>query len=147
MAMASDTSETAAQWLELSQRTGMGIENLERWGYACSQSGADIGVLETGMKKLSKSMVDAQDGSADAQAAYAALGISMTDLANMSPEQAFEAIMGKLADMPDSAEKNVIGNQLLGKSYTELRTLLAEGSDGMQVLKDKADELGIVMVW
>lgn len=145
MAMANDTSENAAQWLELSQRTGMGIENLERWGYACSQSGADIGVLETGMKKLSKSMVDAQDGSKKSQEAYAALGISMTDLAKMSPEQAFETVMAKLADMPDSAEKNVIGNQLLGKSYTELRTLLAEGSDGMQNLKDNADKLGIVM--
>jgi hypothetical protein len=145
MAMANSTSESAAKWLELSQRTGIGIESLQRWGYAAGQSGADIDKLETGMKKLSQSMVDAQNGSDKAKSAYEQLGISMSDLATMTPEQAFDTVMNKLADMPESANKNVIGNQLLGKSYTELKTLLSEGSDGMQSLKDNADALGIVM--
>ncbi|MDD3173354.1 MAG: hypothetical protein PHF63_06810 [Herbinix sp.] len=145
MALANGTAENADKWDKLSLRTGIAVENLQRWGYAAEQSGADISVLETGMKKLSKSVVDAQNGSKDAQKAYEELGISMSELSNMSPEQTFDAVMKKLADMPDSAEKNVLGNQLLGKSYTELKPLLAAGSEGMQALKDRADELGIVM--
>ncbi|MGB4657974.1 MAG: hypothetical protein WBI07_02195 [Mobilitalea sp.] len=145
LSMAKSTSETAGTWLELSQRTDIGVESLQRWGYAASQSGADVGKLEVGMKKLSTSIIDAQGGSEKAVAAYDALGISMSDLSSMTPEQTFDAVMAKLADMPESAEKNVIGNQLLGKSYTELKPLLAEGSAGMEALKNKADELGIVM--
>lgn len=145
LAMANSTSESAAKYLELSQRTDIGIESLERWGYAASQSGADIGKLEVGMKKLSSNIVDATSKSGASRDAFKKLGISMTDLSKMSPEQAFDTVMNKLADMPNSAEKNVVGNQLLGKSYTELKTLLSEGSDGMQTLKDKADKLGIVM--
>lgn len=145
LALANSTSESAAHWLELSQRTDIGIESLQRWGYAASMSGADIDKLEVGMKKLSTSMVDAQNGSEKSKTAYEALGISMSDLSTMSPEQTFDAVMAKLADMPESAEKNVIGNQLLGKSYTELKPLLAEGSEGIQALKDNADALGIVM--
>ena len=76
---------------------------------------------------------------------FTKLGISMSDLATMTPEQSFEAVMNGLASMEEGAEKNSIGNDLLGKSYVELKPLIAEGADGMQALKDRADELGLVM--
>jgi hypothetical protein len=145
LALGSKTSDTAAKWLELSQRTDIGIESLQRWGYAASMSGADIEKLEVGMKKLSQSVVDAQGGSEKAVDAYNKLGISMADLSDMKPEQTFDEVMKRLADMPNGVEKNVVGNQLLGKSYTELKTLLSEGSSGMEALKNKANELGLVM--
>lgn len=145
MALANTTADSADKWDKLSLRTGIAVEELQRWGYAAGQSGADITVLETGMKKLSDTMVDAQNGSKTAKSAYEQLGISMADLATMTPEQAFESVMNALGDMEDGALKNSIGNDLLGKSYVELKPLLAEGSEGMQALKDRADELGIVM--
>jgi uncharacterized protein YjbJ (UPF0337 family) len=145
LALANSTSDTAGKWLELSQRTDIGVESLQRWGYAAVQSGADVEKLEVGMKKLSTNIVDATAQSGASRDAFGKLGLSMSDLSKMSPEQTFDAIMAKLADMPESAEKNVIGNQLLGKAYTELKPLLAEGSAGMEALKNKANELGIVM--
>ncbi|MDF2589828.1 MAG: hypothetical protein K0S41_3669 [Anaerocolumna sp.] len=145
MALADSTAGTADKWDKLSLRTGIAVEELQRWGYAAGQSGADISVLETGMKKLSNTMIDAQNGSESAKSAYEQLGISMTDLATMTPEQTFESVMTALAGMEEGALKNSIGNDLLGKSYTELKPLIAQGADGMQALKDRADELGIVM--
>lgn len=145
MALANTTAENTDKWDKLSLRTGIAVEELQRWGYAAGQSGADITVLETGMKKLSDTMIDAQNGSKAAQSAYEQLGISMTDLATMTPEQAFERVMYSLADMEDGALKNSIGNDLLGKSFVELKPLIAAGSDGMEALKLRADELGIVL--
>lgn len=145
MVLANTTADSADKWDKLSLRTGIAVEELQRWGYAAGQSGADITVLETGMKKLSDTMIDAQNGSKTAQSAYEQLGISMADLATMTPEEAFESVMNSLADMEDGALKNSIGNDLLGKSFVELKPLLAEGSQGMQDLKNRADELGIVM--
>lgn len=145
MALANGTADTADKWDKLSLRTGIAVEELQRWGYAAGQSGADIGKLEVGMKKLSDTMIDAQNGSKISADAYKNLGISMEELSAMTPEQAFERVMNSLADMEDGALKNSIGNDLLGKSFTELKPLLAEGSGGMQDLKNRADELGIVM--
>lgn len=145
MALANTTAENTDKWDKLSLRTGIAVEELQRWGYAAGQSGADITVLETGMKKLSDTMIDAQNGSKAAQSAYEQLGISMTDLATMTPEQAFERVMYSLADMEDGALKNSVGNDLLGKSFVELKPLIAAGSDGMEALKLRADELGIVL--
>lgn len=145
MKLAEQTANTAGEWLELSQRTGMGVENLQRYGYAASQTGVDLSKLTVGIKKLSSNMVDAINKSGASRDAFDSLGISWQDLKKMSPEQTFDAVLLKLANMPDSAQKNVIGNQLLGKSYTELKPLLAEGADGIEALKKRADELGIVL--
>ena len=145
MALANTTAESTDKWDKLSLRTGIAVENLQRWGYAASQSGADIGKLEVGMKKLSDTMIDAQNGSKIIKDAYEKLGISMSELSGMSPEQAFERVMYALADMEDGALKNSIGNDLLGKSYTELLPLIKAGSSGIDDLKNRADELGIVM--
>lgn len=145
MGLANSTAETADKWDKLSLRTGIAVESLQEWGYAAGQSGADISVLETGMKKLSDTMVNAQNGSKSAMEAYEQLGISMEELNTMTPEDAFNKVMYSLAEMEDGALKNSIGNDLLGKSYVELKPLIASGADGMQQLKDRANELGIVM--
>ena len=90
-------------------------------------------------------MDDAINGNEKAVESFAALGISIDDLKNKSQEEIFTNVMNSLADMEQGAVRNALGNDLLGRSYTELLPLLNAGSDGMQELKDRADELGIVM--
>ena len=145
IAVTNQTAEYADEIDKLSERTGINREELQRWKYAASQSGADIGKLEVGIKTLSGYMDDAMNGSKKATDAFAALGISVDDLRNKSQEEIFEEVMKSLGDMEQGAVRNAIGADLLGKSYTEMLPLLNAGSDGMQELKDRADELGIVM--
>ena len=145
IAVTNQTAEYADEIDKLSERTGINREELQRWKYAASQSGADIGKLETGVKKLSDVMDDAINGNEKAQEAFTKLGISLDDLKNKSQEDIFSAVMNGLADMEQGATRNALGNDLLGKSYTEMLPLLNAGSGGMQELKDRADELGIVM--
>lgn len=143
--MAVKTSESADEIDKLSERTGINREELQRWKYAAGQSGADIGKLEVGIKKLSESMVGAGEGSQKNIDAFGQLGISIDDLKNKSQEDIFAGVMKGLASMPEGAERNALGNSLLGKSYTELMPLLNAGADGMQDLMNRADELGIVL--
>jgi hypothetical protein len=145
LAITNQTAEYADEIDKLSERTGINREELQRWKYAAAQSGADIGKLEVGIKTLSGYMDDAMNGSKKATDAFAALGISVDDLRNKSQEEIFEEVMKSLGDMEQGAQRNAIGADLLGRSYTELLPLLNAGSDGMQELKDRADELGIVM--
>ncbi len=145
IAVTNQTAEYADEIDKLSERTGINREELQRWKYAASQSGADIGKLETGMKKLSDVMADAMNGNEKAAESFAALGISIDDLKNKSQEEIFSEVMNSLADMEQGAVRNALGNDLLGKSYTEMLPLLNAGSEGMKELRDRADELGIVM--
>lgn len=145
VALASKTGEAADFIDKLSERTGINREELQRWKYAADQSGADVGKLEVGIKKLSAAMVGAEAGSEKAEAAFAALGISMDDVMNSDPSEMLDKVMKGLAEMPDSAARNVIGNDLLGKSYTDMLPLLNAGAQGIDDLKNRADELGLVM--
>lgn len=145
LAMASKTADAADAIDKLSERTGIGREELQRWKYAADQSGADVGKLEVGIKKLSDVMDGASNGSKENAASFAKLGISLNDLKTKSQEDIFGSVMSALADMPKGAERNALGNDLLGKSYTEMLPLLNAGASGMNELKSRADELGLVM--
>lgn len=144
-ALVNKTAEAADFIDKLSERTGISREELQRWKYAADQSGADIGKLEVGVKKLSDVMDGAVNGNKLATESFKKIGISMDDLKNKSQEEIFDEVMTSLSDMEQGAERNALGNDLLGKSYTELLPLLNAGSDGMNGLKDRADELGLVM--
>lgn len=145
LAMANKTAEAADFIDKLSERTGINREELQRWKYAAGQSGADVGKLEVGIKKLSETMMSATDGSKQTVDGFKKLGISLEDLKTKSQSEIFDRVMKGLADMPAGAERNALGNKMLGKSYTELLPLLNAGSQGMDELKTRADKLGIVM--
>lgn len=143
--LASQTAGVADEIDKLSERTGISRENLQKWKYAAGQSGADIGKLEVGVKKLSDVMDGAVNGSKANIEAFNQLGISLNDLKTKSQEQIFEDVMFALSDMEQGAQRNALGNDLLGKSYTEMLPLLNAGSDGMEALRIRAEELGLVM--
>ncbi len=145
LAVTNKTAEYADEIDKLSERTGVNREELQRWKYAAEQSGADIGKLEVGVKTLSNVMDDAINGNEKAVEAFGKLGISVDDLKNKTQEDIFSAVMAGMADMEQGAQRNALGNDLLGRSYTELLPLLNAGSQGMQDLKNRADELGLVM--
>ena len=147
LAVTNQTAEYADEIDKLSERTGINREELQRWKYAAEQSGGDIGKLEVGVKKLSDVMDAALKGNKASAEAFQRLGISLTDANGKarSTEAVFEDVMKALADMEQGAERNALGNDVLGKSYTELLPLLNAGSEGIQELKNRADELGIVM--
>ena len=145
IALATKTAETADFIDKLSERTGVNREELQRWKYAAEQSGADVSKFEVGIKKLSSAMDGAKGGAKGSIEAFNTLGISMQEVKTKSPSEMLDTVMKKLADMPDSAERNVLGNQLLGKSYSDMLPLLNAGSKGIEELKNRADSLGLVM--
>jgi hypothetical protein len=145
LAIANKSAEAADMIDKLSERTGINREELQRWKYAADQSGADISKLEVGVKTLSDIMDQATNGNEKATEAFSQLGISVDDLKNKSQEDIFSEVMNALGDMEQGAARNALGNDLLGRSYVEMLPLLNAGSEGMEGLKNRADELGLVM--
>lgn len=144
----SNAKETAAYGDnvdKLSQKIGISAEAFQEWDYVFSQNGADIGILESGMKKLSNTVSDAAGGSKSAVEKFKSLGLSIEDLSGLSQEDIFGKVIEQLQAMPEGAERTAIASDLLGRSAMELGPLLNQTAQDTEALKEQAHALGMVM--
>lgn len=127
-----------AEVLKLSRITGTNVETASKLRFIAQQSGIDAGKLSKSFVLLSKNI---------SSGAVAKLGIDLKGAnGKMLP---LDATLSKLADkfakLPDGVAKNTLAVKLFGKTGTDLIPLLNKGSAGIEELKKKAQELGIVL--
>lgn len=130
---------------KMSQKLGMSRKGYQEWSYVLSQSGMEISTLQAGMKTLSNNIDDAVKGSDSAKKMFNQLGISVDDLKNKSAEDIFGLVVSGMQGMEDTATRTALANDLLGRSGQNLIPLFNETSKSTEELKNKANELGMVM--
>ncbi|MEG0165978.1 hypothetical protein [Anaerorhabdus sp.] len=131
---------------DYAQKIGITTETYQRFGYAMKQSGLDINIMQSGMKKLLDTVVSADEGNKKSIETFDKLGLSIYDANGQLKDNdtlMSETIM-KLAEMPVGAERAALANDLLGKSATELAPLFNQGAEGIENLMNRADDLGLV---
>ena len=115
---------------DLSQRTGVAVPLLSKFGAAAEDSGSSIDEVAKSMGRLSKGIVDPASKTNEA---LKAIGISSTDA--QGKIRGVDAIMLDLADrfakMPDGAEKTALAMELFGKSGMNLIPMLNGGRQAM----------------
>lgn len=147
-ALVQAANETAAYGDEVdktSQKMGLSAESYQEWDYVMKIAGTEMSSMTTGLKTLTNQIDDAKNGSEDAQNRFAALGITMEDLATMSREDIFAATIAGFQGMADSTDRAALANDLFGKSGQNLAPLFNMTSEETQGLIDKANEYGMVM--
>lgn len=143
--VANDTAEYADIIDKTSERTGINREELQRWKFALEQSGGTLNSFVQGVKAMSTQLDLANNNSKESQRYFEQLGISFEELKSKTPEQAFEVIVKRLAEMENTTERTAIGTKILGRGFVDMLPLLNSGGEGIENLKNRADELGIVM--
>lgn len=130
-AMAKGSIDTADNLNDMSQRTGVAVESLSRFGQAAADSGSSIEGVAKGMGQLAKRITD--PGSA-ASEALKGIGIATTDAQGKvrSLDSVMLDISDRFAKMPDGAEKSALAMQLFGKSGVELIPMLNEGRAALE---------------
>jgi|GEM_PF-4277105 len=123
------------------QKVGTSVESLSALAFAADMSGVSFETLQTSLGKLSQNLQDVENQTSNAGKALAALGVSGGDTA----DQALAKIADGFAAVPDSAKKTALALELFGKAGKELIPLLNEGASGIDELKNRAAELGIVL--
>lgn len=146
-AMANKSGEYAGSILDASRKTSITTDLLQQLKYAGEQSGVSFEDLTGSATKFNKVFADASTGNKANIKSFNDLGIAIKDSsgkARASSDVYNDTIM-KLAKMGDTAEANALGNDIFGKSFANLKPLLAEGADGIEAFKEQASDLGLVM--
>jgi len=129
---------------KMALKTGISTEALSELRHAAELSGTTLDGLGNGIKRMQRFIVEASDGTATYTDVLDKLGITYAELEGLKPEDQFLKLTGALADVEDATLKAGLAQELFGRSGVDLLPMLAEGSAGLEKMRQEAHELGIV---
>ena len=132
---------------KMSQKIGMSRKAFQEWDYIMSQNGGSVESLQMGYKTLATQMGNVQKGSKESTAIFHKLGVAVKDSSGhlRSQEDVFNDSVRALQKIQNPTEKAIMAQKLFGKSAQELKPLLNQTSESVDGLRQKANELGLVM--
>ena len=136
--------DTADGLKDMSERTGIAVEELDALGFAAQMNGTSLEAVSGSLGKLAKNMSEAAGGSREASATFAQFGISAQDIrsGSVSTTDALAKIADKISAMPDGWQKAAAAQKVFGKSASEIIPLLNAGGDAIREAGDELDRLG-----
>ena len=129
------------------QRTGLTREAYEELAFAAEQTGTSVDQFERAMFLMSRTALGATEGSKELNYELGKMGVSVYGVGGkIKPtDQLLGDFADKFSQMPGSAEKVALAMRVFGKSGAGLLPFLNKGRDGLQALRDKAHEYGVVI--
>ena len=106
-------------------KLGVSFEFIQTLEEAGNRSGVSIESVSSAFGKLQKTLAGADEESKAATAALSKLGISFTDLENLSPEEQIRLIGEQLQGIDDPAKRTAAAMQIFGKSGADLLPFFA----------------------
>ena len=132
---------------KMSQKIGMSRKAFQEWDYIMSQNGGSVDSLQMGFKSLANQMFNAQKGSKESVEVFRQLGIAVKDNNGKFRNQSdvFNDSVRALQKIQNPTQKAILANKLFGKSAIEMKPLLNKASSSIDDLRQKANDLGLVM--
>lgn len=146
-----DIATKSTKWADDLQSTsaiiGVSTETLQKWGYAAEFVDTSIDTIQGAMVKMKQNMDSARDGSAEAEAAFRNLGVTVTDSSGnlRNAETVFYEVIDALGNIEGTTERDAAAMDIFGKSATELNNLIEAGSGSLQAYGEEAESLGAIM--
>lgn len=125
----------------LSEKTGMTVENLSALKLAAELGGVSFEAFEKGLRGFNISLVEAQNASSKTAKVLKAMGVDIT----AGPEQAFRQFADAMAALPEGEVRQAAAVQILKKAGDEWIPVLAKGAAGLDEVRDKAEALGLIV--
>ena len=126
--------DSADAFGKLSVRTGIAAGTLMAYVNAGKLADVSQSEIETGLRKLAQTQVEAAEGVKTYADAYGKLGISVkkADGSLKPSDKLLGEIADKFAQLPDGPEKAAVAMDIFGRSGAKLITLLNGGSESLE---------------
>jgi lambda family phage tail tape measure protein len=111
---------------DASERIGTSVEGAGRLVQIAKITGDEFATIEGGIIKMNKALAGSDDEAKGAAHALAAIGLSIKDLRQLDPAEAFGKIATKLNEFGDSGGKTALVMDIFGKSGAQLLPFLKD---------------------
>lgn len=133
------------QLAKMSARTGISVECCRNWGYAAEQSAVDLSGLEGGVCKMQRFVFEAAKVRRPLRGRCQASASLSRIWPNCPPDQQFERIADRQAEIDDPVTRAALAVEVFGKTGTSLLPLMQDGAKGIAALRQQARDLGLVI--
>jgi len=142
-----DVAGQVDEYITQSTITGVPTEMLQAWDYAAPLIDTDAETIKGAMTKITQAMGDAAGGSDEAQAKFAALGVSITDGSGQlkTAEEVFYEVVDALGQVGNQTERDALAMDLMGKSAQDLNPLITAGADALKQYGAEAMAAGYIL--
>lgn len=131
--------EFGGKMVDLSTKTGLSTDALQKFQYAGGQMGISLDTITGGALKLQKAIAGDEKSAAKA---FESLGLSVSDLRKMSPDEQMATFAAKVGELGDRTQQTTVLAGVFGRSWGEMLPVMTkEFAD----LTEKANSLGVVI--
>lgn len=128
------------------RRLGMSMTSFQNLGQVAEEAGVSMGQMSTLLTFMTRNLGNLANGSASAQKAFGRLGLTMADLAGLSPEKQFERISQRIMALPTAAERTTAAMSIFGRQGAVAMGLIADASTGaVSEVAKLREQLGLNM--
>ncbi len=128
-----------------SLKTGLTVEEFAGLAHGAELADVSVENLQTGLKQMQKTIVDARMGKKEALEGYGMLGLSAEALSGKGASEQIGMIADALSKVGNPAIKTAAAMKIFGISGVNMIPMLEQGSAGLKAAAKDAEELGLVM--
>lgn len=145
--MAVEAGKAADELVTLSKQTGLSTDELQRYQFAADRIDVSLDTITGSMTKLTRNMSSASKGSKTASAAFAKLGVAVTDSNGelRDRNEVFRETIDALGKIENVTERDAVAMDIYGKSAQELNPLIMGGADALEQFGDEAQRAGLIL--
>ncbi len=138
-----ETFENVGAAIELMhQRTGVSEESLSGLRLAANEANVDFYSLGTSFKFMAKAISDVDPESKKTRDSLSAMGLDLTRLRDLKPEDQFYAIADAIKTMANADDRATIAANVFGRAGTNLLPMLEMGRSGLEAFNQEASDTG-----
>lgn len=144
-AMFKEVADEADKFSKLSDRLGFTTETLSKMAYAAKLADVEFSSMAQSMQFMLKNTSEAAKGNENLQESIARLGLNLSRLQQMSPDDMFRAYAEGLASIQNPAERANLAMELFGRGGGVMLQMLKDGAEGLDALGKEAEKFGVVI--
>lgn len=143
--MAKTAMDTADKIHKLNLRLGASTEALSQYRHVATMSGVTFQTFTMGLQRMTRRVSEAANGTGEAVKALEELNIDAAQLSRLAPEHQFEALADALSKVEDPASRVRLAMKLFDSEGVSLLQMMENGAEGLQKMRQEADDLGMTM--
>ena len=129
--------------VDTANRLNLSADSLQKFHRAAVLASGDVESMNKALAVFQRTLGDAALGQSGPAKAFERLGLSAKLLSQVGLDQAFTAVLAKLGQIPNAAERASIAADLFGKSSANLTDLMANGSSALQQATNDLNQFGV----